>query len=64
MNWDNVDWDNFSCVDISRKLKDEMSAKLNAMTLEERHLFYEQSYERAVQMLKKGRQELEREKAK
>ncbi|MDR0303922.1 MAG: hypothetical protein LBH98_04005 [Chitinispirillales bacterium] len=64
MNWDNIDWDNFSCVDMARKVKDEMSIKLNATTLEERHLFYERSYERAVQMLKKGRQESKREKAK
>jgi len=41
MNWNNLDWDNFSCVDMARKIKDEMSAKLNAMTPQERHLYFE-----------------------
>jgi len=41
----------FHCVDFFRKVKDEISAELNAMTPEERHLYFERSYERAVQML-------------
>jgi hypothetical protein len=36
-----MSWDNFSCVDMARKIKDEISAKLNAMTPEERHLYFE-----------------------
>jgi hypothetical protein len=27
MNWDNIDWKTFSCVDMSRKIKDEIEAK-------------------------------------
>jgi len=27
MNWDNVDWDNFSCVDMTRAIRNEMNAK-------------------------------------
>jgi hypothetical protein len=41
MNWDNIDWNNFNCVDMSRRIKDERSAKLNAMTYEERLEYYE-----------------------
>jgi len=31
----------FHCVDFFRKVKDEISAKLNAMTPQERHLYFE-----------------------
>jgi hypothetical protein len=27
MNWDNVDWNNFSCVAMARAIKDEIDAK-------------------------------------
>jgi fido (protein-threonine AMPylation protein) len=41
MNWDNINWDNFSCVDMSRRIKDEISTELNAMTPGERHQYFE-----------------------
>jgi len=43
MNWDNLDWSNFSCVDMARKIKAEISAELNAMTREERLCVYERN---------------------
>jgi len=39
----------FHCVDFFRKVKDEISAKLNAMTPEERHLYFEQINHEAKQ---------------
>jgi len=42
---------------MARKLKDEMSAKLNAMTPEERHLYFERSYQESVQ--KRAREQAE-----
>jgi len=62
MNWDNLDWDNFSCVDMARKIKDEMSAKLNAMTDEEELAYYERIHKAAVQ--RKQEYDREREQAK
>jgi len=38
----------FHCVDFFRKIKDEISAKLNAMTPEEERLYFERSYQAAV----------------
>ncbi|MCL2690614.1 MAG: hypothetical protein FWE57_12335 [Chitinispirillia bacterium] len=35
MKWDNIDWDNFSCVDMTRKIKNEIDAKFADMTGEE-----------------------------
>jgi hypothetical protein len=35
MNWDNLDWDNFSCVDMSRRIKDELDAKFATMSGDE-----------------------------
>jgi hypothetical protein len=35
LNWDNIDWDHFSCVDMTRKIKDEIDAKFAGMTDEE-----------------------------
>jgi hypothetical protein len=32
MNWDNLDWDNFSCVDMMRTIRDKIDAKLASMT--------------------------------
>ena len=50
MNWDNLDWDNFSCVDMSRKVKNEIDAKFANMTggeiveyLHETHLEFSKS---------------------
>ena len=37
-----MSWENFSCVDMARKIKDEISAELNAMTPEQRHLYFEE----------------------
>ncbi|GBU23867.1 hypothetical protein R83H12_00486 [Fibrobacteria bacterium R8-3-H12] len=28
MNWDDLDWDNFSCVDMARKIKDKIDAEI------------------------------------
>jgi len=39
----------FRCVDFFRKIKDEISAELNAMTPEERHLYFERIHQEAVQ---------------
>ena len=27
MNWDNLDWNNFSCVEMTRKIKDKIDAE-------------------------------------
>jgi hypothetical protein len=35
MNWDNIDWNNFSCVAMSRAIKDEMDVKFAEMTGDE-----------------------------
>jgi hypothetical protein len=35
MNWDNLDWDNFSCVDMMRAIRNEIDAKLANMTDDE-----------------------------
>jgi len=35
-------WKNFSCVNMARKIKDEISAELNAMTPEQRHAYFEE----------------------
>jgi hypothetical protein len=35
MNWDNIDWDNFSCVDMMRAIRNEIDAKLAEMTDDE-----------------------------
>ena len=35
MKWDNIDWNNFSCVDMTRKIKNEIDAKFANMTGEE-----------------------------
>jgi len=50
MNWDNLDWDNFSCVDMSRRIKNEIDAKFANMTgdeiveyLHETHLEFSKS---------------------
>jgi len=48
----------FHCVDFSRKAKDEISAKLNAMTPEERHLYFKRIHQAAIQR----RQEYDRER--
>jgi len=63
MNWDNVDWDNFSCVDVARKLKDEMSAKLNAMTSEEELAYYKRSYQESVQRREREQAEYAKRRA-
>ena len=41
--------EDFHCVEFFRKIKDEMSAKLNAMTPEERRLYFERIHKAAVQ---------------
>jgi len=48
----------FHCVDFFRKIKDEISAELNAMTPEEQHLYFERIHEEALQ----SRQEREQVK--
>jgi len=40
---DDEDLKDFKCVDFFRKIKDEISAELNAMTPEERHLYFERA---------------------
>jgi hypothetical protein len=35
MNRDNIDWDNFSCVDMMRAIRNEIDAKLADMTDDE-----------------------------
>jgi predicted transcriptional regulator len=35
MNWDNLDWDNFSCVDMTRRIKDEIDKEIANMTPDE-----------------------------
>jgi len=35
MNWDNLDWDNFSCVDMMRAIRNEIDAKLAYMNDDE-----------------------------
>jgi len=35
MNWNNLDWDNFSCVDMARKIKNEIDTKFADMTGDE-----------------------------
>ena len=47
----------FHCVEFFRKVKDEISAELNAMTTEEELAYYKRSYQAALQ-------EYEMEKAK
>jgi len=58
----------FHCVDFFRKIKDEISAELNAMTPEEQHLYFERinAEARAAFELHKRERALlrEREKAK
>jgi hypothetical protein len=51
LNWDDLDWNNFSCVDMARKIKDAMSAKLNAMTPEERHKYFSQDIDDEIQQV-------------
>jgi hypothetical protein len=36
MNWDNLNWDNFSCVDMMRSIRNEFDAKFANMTKTER----------------------------
>ena len=50
----------FHCVEFFRKVKNEISAELNAMTAQERHLYFERINEEAEQR----KQECERERAK
>ncbi|MCL1946348.1 MAG: hypothetical protein FWF51_04230 [Chitinivibrionia bacterium] len=38
MNWDNLDWDNFSCVEMSRKIKDKMDAEFPTVDALYEHL--------------------------
>jgi len=35
MNWDDIDWDNFSCVDMTRRIKDEIDAEIANMSVVE-----------------------------
>jgi len=35
MNWDSIDWNNFSCVDMTRKIKDEIDTEIADMTTDE-----------------------------
>jgi predicted transcriptional regulator len=32
MNWDDLDWDNFSCVDMTRRIKDKIDKDIANMT--------------------------------
>jgi hypothetical protein len=41
MNWDNFDWDNFSCVDMMRTIRNEIDAKLAYMTDDEVSEYFE-----------------------
>ncbi|MDR0305170.1 MAG: hypothetical protein LBH98_10475 [Chitinispirillales bacterium] len=47
----------FHCVDFFRKIKDEISAELNAMTPEERHIYNEQVNAEARDFLRKIKRE-------
>ena len=38
MNWDNLDWDNFSCVDMARKIKDKIDAEFPTIDALYEHL--------------------------
>jgi len=38
MNWDNIDWDNFSCVDMTRAIRNEMNAKYPTIDVLFEHL--------------------------
>ena len=40
MNWDNLDWNNFSCVDMARSIRNEIDARLDSMTPAERKKYY------------------------
>jgi len=31
MNWDDIDWDNFSCVDMTRRIKDKIDMEIANM---------------------------------
>jgi aspartate/glutamate racemase len=50
----------FHCVDFFRKIKDEISAELNSMTPDERHIYNEQVNAEARDFCR----QMEREKAK
>jgi hypothetical protein len=41
MNWDNLDWDSFSCVDMMRTIRNEIDAKLACMTDDEVSEYFE-----------------------
>jgi hypothetical protein len=32
MNWDNLDWDNFSCVDMMRAIRNKINAEIVNMS--------------------------------
>jgi len=38
LNWDNIDWDNFSCVDMTRVIRNEMNAKYPTIDVLFEHL--------------------------
>ena len=35
MNWDNLDWNNFSCVDMQRRIRSEIAAERGDMSVVE-----------------------------
>jgi len=35
MNWDNLDWEHFSCVDMARKIKDKIDAEIANVSIME-----------------------------
>ncbi|MDR0517674.1 MAG: hypothetical protein LBH25_11580 [Fibromonadaceae bacterium] len=35
MNWDDLDWDNFSCVDMTRRIKDEIDKEITNISVVE-----------------------------
>jgi hypothetical protein len=38
MNWDNLDWDNFSCVEMTRAIRNKMDADFPTMDALYEHL--------------------------
>jgi hypothetical protein len=43
MNWDDLDWNNFSCVDMARKIKNELDEKFANMAKGEISKYLEKS---------------------
>jgi hypothetical protein len=54
------DLKNFNCVDFFREVKNRMSAELNTMTPEERHLYFEKINDKAQQKFEKYNREREK----